>query len=53
MFEVWFKRLFVVCGCLSGAALLAGLVGKGRMQWVVMMSAVITPLSCILVKVLE
>jgi hypothetical protein len=53
MFDAWFKRWFIVCSCFSGAALLTGLVGKGRMQWAVVASAAVTPLACVVVKVLE
>jgi hypothetical protein len=53
IFDSWFRTWFIVCSCFSGAAFLTGIVGKGRLQWVVLLSAVTTPLACLLQKVLE
>jgi hypothetical protein len=51
--DVWFVKWFRACLCLSVAAFLCGIAGRGRRQWAVALSAIITPLSCLLQKVLE
>ncbi len=53
MFNLWFKRWFLVCTGISGAALVVGIIGKGKMQWAVVTSAVVTPLSCVLALAFE
>src|SRR5665213_2883958 len=53
MFDLWFAHWFTACISISGITFLTGLVGKGRMQWVVLISAIVTPLSCMLQKILE
>lgn len=49
----WFWQWFVVCSCISGATLLTGLIGKGKMQWAVVLWALNTPLGCMLAKIFE
>ena len=52
-FDIWFVKWFRACLYLSAAAFLIGLAGRGKHQWAVLLSAVITPLSCLLQKILE
>jgi hypothetical protein len=52
-FDHWFAEWFRACIFTSVATLIVGLLGLGKRQWIVVLSAFITPLSCILQKVLE
>ena len=49
----WFALWFRICLVASAATLVLGLAGLGKRQWIVILSAFITPLSCVLQKVLE
>lgn len=52
-FDYWFIRWFWVCTSISIATLAIGVFGKGKMQWAVVLSAFLTPMSCLLQKILE
>jgi hypothetical protein len=52
-FDHWFIQWFRACLFTSVATLIIGLLGLGRRQWIVVLSAFITPVSCVLQKVLE
>ena len=52
-FDRWFTLWFRACLVASAATLVLGLAGLGKRQWIVVLSAFITPLSCVLQKVLE
>ena len=52
-FDHWFAGWFRACLFVSVATLIVGLLGLGKRQWVVVLSAFITPLACVLQKVLE
>jgi len=52
-FDRWFTLWFRICLVASAATLVLGLAGTGKRQWIVVLSAFITPLSCVLQKVLE
>jgi hypothetical protein len=52
-FDIWFRTWLKVSLFISAPAFLTGLAGKGTMQWVVAASAIVTPMSLILQKVLE
>jgi hypothetical protein len=52
-FDRWFKRWFWVCSSISITTFTIGLFGKGKMQWAVVLSAFLTPMSCVLQKILE
>lgn len=52
-FDHWFAGWFRAYFFTSVATLIVGLLGLGKRQWVVVLSAFITPLSCVLQKVLE
>jgi hypothetical protein len=53
MFDQWFRRWFIACSFISGVAFLTGIIGKGKMQWAVVVSATLTPLACVLSRALE
>lgn len=52
-FDRWFALWFRTCLVASAATLVLGLAGRGKRQWIVVLSAFITPFSCVLQKVLE
>lgn len=52
-FDIWFRRCFWAAVPVCGLALVTGLAGKGRMQWLVPLSAIISPLTIVLGKVME
>jgi len=52
-FEPWFYRWFKICTSISVLAFITSLIGTGKMQWAIRTSAIVTPLSCLLQKILE
>lgn len=52
-FDLWYARWFHIAAAISACTLLTGLAGKGKMQWAVPLSAVLTPISVMLQKILE
>jgi hypothetical protein len=52
-FDVWFRKWLILATILSAVAFLTGLAGRGKMQWAVPVSALITPMSVLLQKILE
>lgn len=53
LFDIWFRRWFwIICG-VSACGLITGLLGKGKMQWIVPISALASPISIVMMKVLE
>jgi hypothetical protein len=52
-FDVWFQKCFWVSAVICGVALMTGFGGTGKMQWAVLVSSVISPLSVVLGKALE
>jgi hypothetical protein len=52
-FDYWYKRWFWICSSISIATFAIGLFGKGKWRWAVVLSAFLTPMSCLLQKILE
>jgi uncharacterized membrane protein len=52
-FDVWFKKCFRIGAVISIAAFVAGCFGKGRMQWLVPLSALLSPMTILVQKVME
>lgn len=52
-FDVWYARWFHIAAVFSACALITGFAGKGKMQWLVVVSALLTPMSVMLQKILE
>ena len=52
-FDLWYARWLHLAAALSACALVTGIAGKGKMQWVVPVSALLTPMSVMLQKILE
>jgi hypothetical protein len=52
-FDMWFRHWFRTCLFISAATILFAISGRGKHQWAILISSFITPLSCILQKVLE
>jgi hypothetical protein len=52
-FEAWFVKCFRIGAAISVAAFVAGCIGKGRMQWLVPLSALLSPMTILVQKVME
>jgi hypothetical protein len=52
-YEVWYSAWLRDCLIVSAGTFLTGLTGLGKRQWVVLLSSLITPVACLLTKVLE
>jgi hypothetical protein len=49
----WFIHWLWICSAISISTFAIALFGKGKMQWAVVLSAFLTPMSCTLQKILE
>lgn len=52
-FDVWSANWLKICALVSSVALLASIVGTGKMQWAIRLVSVIPPLSMIVARVFE
>jgi peptidoglycan biosynthesis protein MviN/MurJ (putative lipid II flippase) len=52
-FDIWFRKCFWVSAGVCVVVLITGVVGTGKMQWVVLVSSVVSPLSILMGKVME
>jgi hypothetical protein len=52
-FEIWFAKWLKISSVASCVAFVASVVGAGRMQWAVRISAATPPLALLVAKILE